>query len=329
MQSLRTSVALCTYNGQRYIAEQLRSIAVQTLLPDELVICDDSSTDATVTIIREFAATAPFKVQLKISESTLGSTRNFEKAINLCAGPLIVLSDQDDAWYPERLERTVDAFAKNPRAGLVFGDADLVDAQLRPLDRKLWDVAHFNKRIKRLFEQGRAFEALLAYNVVTGATSAFHVKYRPLVTPIPECWVHDGWIAILIAAVSDIVHIDRPLIKYRQHAEQQQGARIRTLSEHVSSTQRSSNLEDYRKMFRQYSELQERLKDVNFVSQHYRNRLRRKIQHVRSRYQLNQNRILRVPAVLHESVTLRYRQFGYGWRSAVRDLIVNLESRSD
>ena len=92
------SVAMCTYNGSRHLSEQLESIGTQTRLPDELVICDDCSSDDTIRIIERFSASAPFAVRLEINTQNLGSTKNFEKAIRLCQGDLIALADQDDVW---------------------------------------------------------------------------------------------------------------------------------------------------------------------------------------------------------------------------------------
>src|ERR1019366_197610 len=95
----RISVALCTYNGERFLSQQLASIGKQTRLPDELVVCDDSSTDRTVAIVREFAASVSFPVRVFENQRNLGSAANFERAIRLCDGDLIALSDQDDIWY--------------------------------------------------------------------------------------------------------------------------------------------------------------------------------------------------------------------------------------
>src|SRR5687767_8613501 len=107
---MSVSVALCSYNGAAYIAEQLRSIAEQTLLPEELVICDDGSSDSTVAIIRAFASEAPFKVLLFQNEQKLGVARNFQKALSLCTGDIIAMSDQDDVWMPIKLEKLCGAF---------------------------------------------------------------------------------------------------------------------------------------------------------------------------------------------------------------------------
>src|SRR5882762_9087557 len=100
---MKISIAMCTYNGARYLREQLDSIAAQTRPPSELIVCDDNSLDETREIVAGFAASAPFPVRLGVNEQNLGSIRNFERAIKLCEGDLIALSDQDDVWLPEKL----------------------------------------------------------------------------------------------------------------------------------------------------------------------------------------------------------------------------------
>ncbi len=139
----KISVALCTYNGDSFLRQQLESIQQQTRLPDELVVCDDRSTDQTIVIVREFAATVSFPVVIVQNPETLGSARNFEQAIRLCTGDLIALSDQDDIWYPNRLQRSEQEFIAHPRAGLVFSDADIIDDQNRLQDGTLWQRLGF------------------------------------------------------------------------------------------------------------------------------------------------------------------------------------------
>ena len=99
------SVALCTYNGARFIIAQLESIAAQSRLPDELIICDDHSRDGTLDLVRRFAVSASFSVCVHANPKNLGSTRNFEQAVEMCKGDIIVLCDQDDVWRPDKLVR--------------------------------------------------------------------------------------------------------------------------------------------------------------------------------------------------------------------------------
>src|SRR6185295_6827977 len=101
---------MCTWNGAAYLRDQLESIAAQTRLPDELIMCDDASIDGTPAIARAFAARAPFPVRLEINEATVGVRQNFTKAIAACTGDLIALSDQDDVWRPDKLRVIEDRF---------------------------------------------------------------------------------------------------------------------------------------------------------------------------------------------------------------------------
>src|SRR5437868_6261824 len=117
---MKISVALCTYNGEKYLPDQLASYLKQERLPDELVICDDGSSDNTVEIIKRFATEAPFPVQLHVNENNLGSTKNFEKAFQLCQGEIITPSDQDDVWHEKKLLQLERAFKEHPQIGLVF-----------------------------------------------------------------------------------------------------------------------------------------------------------------------------------------------------------------
>ncbi|MDQ3374150.1 MAG: glycosyltransferase [Acidobacteriota bacterium] len=125
------SVALCTYNGEKYIVEQLDSIAMQSVTVDEVVICDDVSTDNTVKLVQDYTFTAPYNVRLFINETNLGSTRNFEKALSLCNGDIIFLCDQDDVWMPHKVETIKNYLDNNPAKNVVFTNAFIVNAILR------------------------------------------------------------------------------------------------------------------------------------------------------------------------------------------------------
>lgn len=221
----RLCVVMCTFQGERFLPEQLTSIARQRRFPDSMVIVDDGSTDATVRIARDFAASMPFPIEVHVNPENLGFARNFERAISLAEGDVIVLSDQDDVWMEDRLEQTARAFQSAPEAAFVFGDAELVDEALQPLPGRLADVVGFDPAARRAARDGALFETLVRGNVVTGATMALRASHRPLLLPFPEGVEHDAWMALLLSAVAPAVYLDDPLIRYRQHDRNQIGAR--------------------------------------------------------------------------------------------------------
>ena len=126
---MKISIAMATYNGARFIGEQLESFASQTVLPNELVVCDDCSTDGTRKIVRRFGDRAPFAVRLHENATRLGVTRNFEKAIGLCQGDIVFLSDQDDAWFENKLQVVSTLFEGNPLIMVITNDQIITEAE--------------------------------------------------------------------------------------------------------------------------------------------------------------------------------------------------------
>lgn len=323
------SVALCTCNGERYLSEQLASIARQTIFPSELVICDDDSEDSTYRIAEEFAKSAPFQVRLYKNASRLGVTKNFEQALDLCAGKVIFLADQDDIWVTHKLERLLREFASSPSVGMVFSEAERVDETLRLLPGGLWDTVRFTVGERRMARQGRMLDVLLRHATVTGATMAIRADLRDIVLPIPETWMHDAWIALLIASCSDVVVIDEPLIKYRQHASNQIGARRKGLSERLRETQGlqrtiyyGDELQRYRTAFLRANSFSGQLCHADVLSM-----MAGKLAHLEVRGRLSSsNRWLRIPSILRELLLLNYYRYSYGWQVAVRDFLLPGES---
>jgi hypothetical protein len=322
---MKISIAMCTYNGAHFLAEQLESIARQTRCPDELIICDDRSNDATLRIIEEFAKTAPFAVKVSVNEKNLGSTRNFEKAIRLCGGELIALADHDDVWHPEKLAMAEASFTDQPGVGLVFTDAEMVDSSLRPLRHSFWQSINLDGRKQRLINAGRALEVLLLQTVAGGATMVFRASYKPLVLPIPDDGplIHDGWIALLISAVADIRIITEPSIKYRQHPGQQMGARRVSNLQQVART-RKTDSGFYRKEALQLEQACTRLAEFssNSSGQRSLDLIRDKIIHLDARASMPQQRVRRLPPILKETMNFHYHRYSRGWFSAFKDLLV-------
>jgi glycosyltransferase involved in cell wall biosynthesis len=216
------SVALCTYNGQRFLPRQLASILRQTRLPDEVIICDDGSTDETIAIVEHFAQSAPFPVHIHVNTVNLGSLRNFEQAMHACKGEFIALSDQDDIWRNDRLELSEQELILHPEAGLVFSDGDVIDDDDRKVGIRLWQNFEFDGARKEALRGGN-FVPMARKRFVTGATVMFRSCYLPYCFPVGAGWIHDGWMAAVIASMASIRMIDEPLIAYRRHTSQQIG----------------------------------------------------------------------------------------------------------
>lgn len=223
---VKISVAMCTYNGVRFLHAQLESIASQARQPDEVVICDDGSSDETVILAEQWARTAPFQVHIHVNPERIGSIRNFDQAIAKCSGDLLALCDQDDVWLDHKLGEAERAFKSDPGLGVWFTDALLVDEQLRVLSETLWEKLGFDARMQRTIRSPGAFEILLGRSLVTGATMVFQRRLKELVQPIPSTlryFIHDRWIATTIAAVAPLGCSPRPSMLYRQHPGQQLG----------------------------------------------------------------------------------------------------------
>jgi glycosyltransferase involved in cell wall biosynthesis len=313
---------MCTYNGARFLPKQLESIAAQTRVPDELVVCDDRSTDGCVEITKRFARHEPFAVRLEINESNLGSTKNFEKAIGLCQGEIIALADQDDVWYPNKLERIEAAFLARPSIGVAFSDADVVGEGQIPLGYRLWRSVGFSLAQQKGITNGRCTQLLLNHNVVTGATMAFHARFRDLVLPIPKSWVHDAWIVLLVSAITDFAVIGEPLIQYRQHAEQQIGPLNFTIAERFARAKRTG-ADNYCALAQQFTAARERLltADDNSRIQAVIPQFEMKIKHLKTRARMDTKRLSRLPRILEELLSRRYHRYSKGWKSAAKDLL--------
>ncbi len=318
-KNLTISIALATYNGEQYISEQLDSIARQIRLPDELVISDDASNDTTTDIIKNFTQNSSFPVRLSINQERLGSTRNFEKAIRVCNSDIIFLCDQDDVWYPNKIELIEECFINNTEAGAIFTDADIVNQNLHRFGPSLWKKVRFSKRERKQVEIQGAYKVLLKHFIVTGATMAFRSKYCDLVLPIPEKWVHDAWIALLISAASHLIALPTPLVAYRQHALNQLGAQRKR-----GHNRGKSCAEVFIPQIELYEFARNCLQEFSDCIPNAEYKilcLNEKIAFLRMRATLPVARLRRLPKVFHELVNLRYHRFGRGIGAFINDIL--------
>jgi glycosyltransferase involved in cell wall biosynthesis len=314
----KISVALCTYNGERFLSRQLASMQQQSRLPDELVVCDDRSTDNTIEILQDFSASAGFPVKITRNEHNLGFVANFERAIQLCQGDLIALSDQDDIWDPMRLERSKQEFIAHSEVGLVFSDADIMDDQDRGTGTRLWQNFGFEGERKQRLLAGD-YTVLAKNRFVTGATVMFRSRLRKNCLPIGPGWLHDEWIAATAAAVADIMPIESPLIRYRQHASQQVG-----LSPSPSFRERQHR--HWSELSRQIGLLDEMCSRLSQQSLTTRGEAlyscyKAHFQFARFRYSLPESRVARLSSMLREYSS--YSTLGSGVRSMATDFVLS------
>ena len=262
VDKLKLSIALCTYNGAAFLPEQLASFISQTRLPDELVVCDDRSEDETIKLIEEFAAKSPFPVRLYENERTLGSNDNFAKAIGLCTGDIIFLSDQDDVWLPQKLAKMERLFADHPEIDGVFTDATMVDERLQPLGYTFWQSKHFNRARQKRFTEGDAAGILAERNTVAGAAFAFRARCNDGILPIPPVWTHDSWIAFYLASTARLAIVDECLNLYRQHGAQQVGSEMKDFSTRVAEAREDDSSAAEKLARGKYEQARERLAAV-------------------------------------------------------------------
>jgi glycosyltransferase involved in cell wall biosynthesis len=324
MTASTISVAMCTYNGENFLSEQLDSIARQSRLPDELVICDDGSSDRSQEIVRQFAQYTPIPVIFEVNEQNLRSTKNFEKAIGLCRSSIVTLADQDDVWYEHKLSKIEATFAGSDNVAAVFSDADLIDEQSRPLGLRLWPTFSFDAAKQRRFAEEDALSVLVRHPVVTGATMAFRRDLFDQMTPIPAHEVHDQWMSFLLAAAGNVALIPEPLMQYRRHEKQQLGPGPLDLrSRMVEARGRGESF--YLQEIERYRTLESKLQQnrVHFSkSAHALREIKRKLNHLEHRARLSRVKVARIPKVLREVVNGNYWRYSGGWVSIAKDMII-------
>lgn len=221
------SVALCTYNGGKFIEEQIQSILTQTQRVDEIVVCDDGSIDETVCVIREITKATDVKIRIYENVKPLGVKENFKKAIELCCGDYVFLSDQDDIWLPHKVETIMEWFTKHPNKSVVFTDAYLVDERRKRYEgRTQFQGVGIRKLQQDMMQNGHGLEVFMMANRATGATMAFRKASVELRGDDWGTILHDEYIAVKALMKDELGVITDSLIEYRQHAEQQVGSLI-------------------------------------------------------------------------------------------------------
>ena len=217
MTAPRFSIAMATYNGERFLKDQLESLARQTLLPFELIVCDDGSTDKTLSILEAFAERSPFEVRICQNERNLGYGDTFLKSASLCKGDWIAFCDQDDVWLHHKLARCAGVVVEHPEVYLLSHSADQVDAHLRALPYRIPDHRSFSIT-------GPLQNTPLA--VLSGFTccvrrdllkqASIHERPKHMRKP-GDKQPHDSFVYHLANTYGHIARLPESLVLYRRH----------------------------------------------------------------------------------------------------------------
>jgi glycosyltransferase involved in cell wall biosynthesis len=213
-------IVLATYNGEKFLAEQIRSIQNNNGYDkwvSRLLVIDDGSTDATFSIVKELSLHDKKIVWLTNTSNRHGASNNFAFGLAQTLSPYIMLSDQDDVWLPEKIQLSLDKIKQLEKESgsvplLVFSDKEIVDEKLQSICSSYFKLRGIPKdwHIKP--------EQLCQQNVVSGCTMLFNRALLNKAMPIPEqAYMHDWWLALVANKCGKLELIDKPLIKYRQH----------------------------------------------------------------------------------------------------------------
>lgn len=226
------SVLLCTYNGAAYVRAQLQSILDQTVQDLHVVVSDDGSTDETLAIVEAMAAAHPGRITILRQDPPTGSAqRHFLKLLVERAYDMadyIMLSDQDDVWLPEKVEKTLARMQADEAACRAAGEANasiLVHCDSRIVDRELREIAPSFVAYQKMTPSRCQLQQLLVQNNVVGGALMMNRALAERITEIPaHCVMHDQWIALVASAFGHIDFVPESLYLYRQHGDNVLGA---------------------------------------------------------------------------------------------------------
>lgn len=215
----QVDILMATYNGEKYLKEQLESILNQTYTNIRLLINDDCSTDKTIEILKEYEQ-KDNRIYVQYNNENLGSIKNFENLLSRVENKYFMLADQDDVWMPQKVEKSLDKITKE-NADLVFTDLEAVDENLKTITPSVVRYMGFKKNIDKYND----YKLVFLRNCVTGCTIISKKELIKKYIPIPnkEPMVHDWWMALMIAQDGKLAFLDEPTIKYRQHSKNQLG----------------------------------------------------------------------------------------------------------
>ena len=304
------SVALCTFNGEKFLTAQLESIKRQTHLPDEIIFGDDGSTDNTLSLLSEYKAhfeELGIKTSILAASGAADIVSNFERTLQATQGDIIFLSDQDDVWHEDRISQSVFILENHPEVLLLHGDAKLIDKNGNKHPQTLFENLQYSQLLQNEANSGAAFDLLLQRNLVTGATTVIRRELLSNSIPFSKHWLHDEWLAIIAAAKNGYFVVQNEFISYRLHDDNSVGLQkrsIRGLFAFFFASRRGR----YEQLIDRLSELENLAQQEDFKSEHVE-KLRRAIEFNMSRKSYPKQRLFRFPQIRKQSENGNYRAF--------------------
>ncbi len=199
------AIALCTYNGEKYIEEQLLSILQQSYQSLEIIIVDDASTDQTYSILNRFKQ-QDSRIVLAQNESNIGFNANFRKALSLAKAEYIAIADQDDVWVADKIEQLMGAINNNL---LIYHNSVYIDAQGKALGTSTQSHHRFVK--------GDCAINLVYYNCVSGHACLIHRSLLQVMDALPANFYYAWWLAYAASCTNKITYVDQCLVNHRLH----------------------------------------------------------------------------------------------------------------
>lgn len=325
---MKLSVIVCLSEAPRHLQAQLESIVAQTRPPDEVLLCGAGPSE-TLETARAALANAPFQVRSDSASAGADLRGAVGRAIELCEGDIIVLSERDGAWLPEKLHHIERAFSDSPDAGLVAADAELVDDDSRPIGCSLWESMGFGQGEQKAFREKKRLPALARQDDIASANLAFRSAYKHLILPFPNDISVTAWIALVVGAVAQISLVGARLSRYRLSEGRQfgegQAAPPDKAKEATAATEATARKRD---------ELSEQIFLLGLVSERLSafddssrgagqgSELAGRMAHLLARANLPAGRSRRIRYVFKELVTRRYHLYSYGLHSALKDILI-------
>ncbi len=322
MADEKVSVALCTFNGARFLQDQLTSLARQTRRPDEVVISDDASHDATLEIARATAAETGLSCVFLRNESNAGFASNFARAASHCTGDYVFFCDQDDVWLPEKIERHLEAFRRKPATVLVASDSSIVDEALASLGQTQLNNCHFGKRYRRRLQQD-GFRVFLSLRPIPGHAMAVRNSVLQKILPVPRGWPHDGWTCLLASAIGPVEVLPEALTLYRRHQAQSVGA-LQASPAELAKQMGPGSSDPFETEVQNLRTAAQRLQGLGEMIPQPIRRLRdidAKIRLLTARAEMKKSPGKRWKLIGRELLSRRYFHLAQGWLSVGRDVL--------